>query len=73
MVADIQDPRITMVMRTGYSQAVHNQTRRDFFGNEVFEGDEILVYDDEVFLIGEISNDLWEFLKFLGASYEIAK
>lgn len=73
MALDIQDPRITRTMRTGYPHPVDSPKGKDFFGNVVYPGDEILEFEDEVFIVDEISTDLQEFLEFLGARYRTAK
>lgn len=74
MVLDIQDPRITRTIRTGYPEPVNDEPYgEDFFGNEVFPGDEILVLDDEFFLKEHLSYDAIEILRHFGATEEIAK
>lgn len=68
MAIDIQDPRITRTMRTGYPEPVNDEPYgEDFFGNEVFLGDEILVLDDEFFLKEMLSTDAIEILRHFGA------
>ena len=45
----------------------------DALGNEVFSGEEILFYQDEFFLVEELSEDAIEVLEMFGADYKIAK
>lgn len=73
MALDIQDPKITRTMKTGYPRPVDSPKGKDFFGNVVYPGDEILEFEDEVFIVDEISCDLQEFLEFLGARHRTAK
>jgi len=67
MAIDIEDPRITRINRTGYPETEKEPYGEDFFGNEVFLGDEILVLDDEFFLKEMLSTDAIEILRHFGA------
>lgn len=69
----IEDPVIEKVNRTGYPKKEQEPVGDDFFGNEVFPGDEILVLDDEMFLIEELNVQTKEILKHLGAVEKIAE
>jgi len=45
----------------------------DALGNLVLKGEEILVYQDDFFLVEELSPDAVEILERFGADYKIAK
>lgn len=63
----IEHPDITRTIRTGYPEPEQKHYGYDFFGNEVFLGDEILVLDDEFFLKEMLSTDAIEILRHFGA------
>lgn len=70
----LEHPTITRTLRTGYPYSPRRQEIGiDALGNEVFEGDEILVYEDEFYLVSELSSDAIEILEKHGADYRIAR
>lgn len=74
MAIDIQDPRITRTLQTGYPEPVNDEPFcDDFFGNEIMPGDEYLEWEDNVFRLDDISYDLKKFLLHLGAIEKIAE
>jgi len=67
-------PTITRTLRTGYPYSPRRQeVGIDPLGNKVFAGDEILVYEDEFYLVSELSSDAIEVLETHGADYRIAR
>ncbi|MFD1066651.1 hypothetical protein [Oceanobacillus locisalsi] len=71
---DIEHPEITRVRRTGYPYSERRQMFvTDGLGNDVHSGDEILEFDDEFYLVDELSVDAREILEKHGADYVIAK
>ena len=44
----------------------------DVFNNKIYEGDEILVFDDDVYLKDELSSDAIKILKRLGCEERVA-
>lgn len=68
----LEHPDITHINRTGYPRGYEELEAIgiDALGNEVYEGDEILVLDDEVFLVQELGMESIEILEILGANYE---
>jgi hypothetical protein len=74
MAIDIQDPRITRTLRTGYPEPVNDKPfGDDFFGNEIMPGDEYLEWEDDIFRKDDISFDLQQFLLHLGAKEKTAE
>ena len=69
----MQHPMITRIEKYGYPEPEPEVYGTDFFGNEVYEGDLILVIDDEFFLKDELSLDAIKILELFGATEEIAK
>lgn len=69
----IEHPDITRTIRTGYPEPEQKHYGYDFFGNEVFEGEEILVLDNEFFLKQELSQDAISILRYIGVPSKIAK
>lgn len=71
----LEHPDITRTIRTGYP--VYRPRREEYgidaLGNEVFVGEDILVLDDEFYLVEELSCDARRILEIHGASYEIAQ
>lgn len=53
----------------GYTETGYGM---DSLGNEVMEGDEILVFEDEFFLVDELTSQTIEALEVVGATHEIA-
>lgn len=71
---DIQHPVITQMERTGYPYSERREeVGVDPLGNMVYDGDEILVIDDEFYLVEELSIDAIEILERHGAVYMTAK
>lgn len=68
-------PIVDQMERTGYPaySPSREQYKVDPLGNEVYSGDDILVLNDEFFLVETMSAEAIEVLELLGASYEIAK
>lgn len=69
----LEHPAITKTMLTGYPEPEKSLYGIDGFGHLVFTDDEILVFDDEFYLVSELSNDAIEILEKHGADYRIAK
>lgn len=70
----LEHPAVSRTLRTGYPYSPLRQVvGNDPLGNEVLPGDEILVFDDEFFLVETMGSEAKEILEILGASYEIAK
>jgi len=71
---DLQHPSITRIERNGYPYSGKREdVGTDALGNEVFSGEEVLFYEDEFFLVEELSTDAIEILEMFGADYRIAK
>ncbi len=68
-------PVINQIERTGYPtySPIREVYGIDGLSNETYVGDEILVYNDEFFLVETLGSDGVEILELLGAAYEIAK
>lgn len=70
----MQHPTITRTLRTGYPYSPRREEYGvDALGNEVYVGEEILVLDDEFYLVNELITDSIEILEIHGAVYKIAK
>lgn len=70
----LEHPAVSRTLRTGYPYSPLRQVvGNDPLGNEVHPGDEILMLDDDFFLVETMGAEAIEVLEFLGASYEIAK
>lgn len=70
----LEHPTITRIRRTGYPYSARREAiGTDFFGNEVYAGEEILVFGDEFFLVEELSTDAREILEAFGGDYRIAE
>jgi len=71
----MQHPIVERIQRTGYP--IYSPRRQEYgtdaLGNEVFSGDQILVFEDEFFLVETLMNETKEALEVIGATYEIAK
>jgi len=63
------DPIIKTIERTGYPPGVREPKVlfEDSLGHEVYEGDEVIEFDEEIYLIQELSSDAIEILKKHGA------
>lgn len=66
-------PVIERIMRTGYPSPEPKPLGEDALGNEIYEGDELLVLDDYEFVKEELSYDAREILDMLGAITIIAE
>ncbi|PAE27883.1 hypothetical protein CHI07_16925 [Paenibacillus sp. 7884-2] len=70
----MQHPIIDRIESTGYPySAKRGIISKDPFGNDVLPGDEMLVLDDDFYLVEELSGDAVEILERHGATYKIAK
>jgi len=70
----MEHPVITQIRRTGYAEKEPQPLTTDFFGNQIYEGDRVIDYDGDLFLWDDVSSDLTDYLKHIGASdYEIKK
>lgn len=65
-------PAVVEIMRTGYAEKEPDVVGSDALGNEVYKGDEILVFEDEIFLTLELSSETIEVLEIVGAEYQTA-
>lgn len=67
-------PAIIEMEMTGFAPGESELEYRgdDFFGNEVYEGDEIYELDQEIFYVEELSADAKEILEFYGADKKTA-
>jgi len=68
----LEHPTITRVLQTGYPEQEKALYGFDVFGNVVYEGDEIYEFDDEFYLISELSGDSIEILVRHGAERKVA-
>ena len=68
MDRDYEHPHITEYNRKGYLGKEPEVIGYDFFGNEYYEGEELLKLDDEVFLLENLSAEAREILLYWGAS-----
>lgn len=67
-------PTIERVRATGYPYSPRRGVvGRDPFGRSICTGDEMLVLDDDFYLVEELSGDAVEILERHGATYKIAK
>lgn len=68
----MDDPVIEHMERTGFPDGVMKEhIGEDFFGNEIYPGDEVYEYDGDLFLQDTISGDLEEFLNALHADRKV--
>lgn len=67
-------PVIDRIQRAGYpfSDGRH-EWGVDALGNDVYTGDEILVYEDDFFLVDTLTLESKEILEIVGAQYDVAK
>lgn len=70
----MEHPAITHMERTGFPpySPRREEYGTDALGNEVLVGDEILVLEDEFYLVEELTSQSKEILEHLGATYKIA-
>lgn len=54
MDRDYEDPRITEYNRKGYLGKEPETIGSDFFGTEIREGDDLLIFDDERFVLDQM-------------------
>lgn len=67
-------PVVERIIATGYPYSLKREEYGiDALGNETFTGEEILIYQDEFFLVEELSPDAVEVLEMFGADYKTAK
>lgn len=68
-------PMIEQIERYGYAETVpfEQEYGKDSLGQEVYVGDEILVYGDHYFLVEPLMLETQEVLEKLGATYEKAQ
>lgn len=57
---------ITRVNLTGYSKPIDEPLYLDHFGHQVYAGDEIYEYNDDVYLVEELSQDAIDIIKHNG-------
>lgn len=70
----MQHPTIDRIERTGFPFSDRREEWGvDALSNDVYTGDEILVYEDEFWLVEKLSLDCKETLEIIGAEYQIAK
>lgn len=70
----LQDPVITQIERTGYPfSGKREEYGVDAHGNEVYQNDEILIFNDEFYLVEALNSDAIEILETHGANYKTAK
>lgn len=62
----MEHPEVTQYRRTGYPNLVAQPEHAgiDYFGEEILEGDEIVEYDGEIILEGNLQRYLCEVLGF---------
>ncbi|MEK4968573.1 hypothetical protein MKX67_08790 [Cytobacillus sp. FSL W7-1323] len=62
----MEHPEVTQLRRTGYPNLVAQPEHAgiDYFGEEILEGDEIVEYDGEIILEGNLQRYLCEVLGF---------
>ena len=68
-------PMVRQIERTGYPAGYQEREYYgiDALGNEVYKGDEILVYEDEFFLVEPLISETVEALEIVGAERKIAQ
>lgn len=62
----MQHPDITRIERYGYAKK-ESEIGRDFFGHTFYEGEELYIFEDEVFVAEELSSDAKQILEYFGA------
>ncbi|MEA1855619.1 hypothetical protein U9M49_21385 [Cytobacillus sp. OWB-43] len=62
----MEHPEVTQLRRTGYPNMIAQPEHAgiDYFGKEILEGDEIVEYDGEIILEGNLQRYLCEVLGF---------
>ncbi|WP_404293138.1 hypothetical protein LG276_00865 [Cytobacillus kochii] len=62
----MEHPEVTQLRRTGYPNLIAQPEHAgiDYFGEEILEGDEIVEYDGEIILEGNLQRYLCEVLGF---------
>ncbi|MDY0394751.1 hypothetical protein ACFSMW_06795 [Virgibacillus halophilus] len=71
---DLEHPMITRMERTGIPYSAKREAYgKDPFENEVWPGDQILMLDDDFYLVDELPAEAIEILERHGASYRIAQ
>ncbi len=69
----LEHPAISNATQTGYPSDIREVYGIDSLGNEVLIGDQILVLDDEFYLVEELISDSVEILENHGAEYKVAE
>lgn len=62
-----------MVIDSLWNDRERKEVGTDALGNEIFEGDEVFEYNEELFVVEELSYDAREILELFGAVRKIAK
>lgn len=69
----LEHPVITQINKMGYPYGYENDYKgTDSLGNEIYEGDRVLVLNDEYFVEEELFEETKEVLEMLGAEYQTA-
>ena len=70
----MEHPDITHARLTGYPRGIvePRELGLDSLGNQIYEGDRLLVFGDYQFTIDELSYDAIEILEMIGADFEEA-
>ena len=70
----LEHPDITRTLATGFPYSDRREVYAiDALRQEVHPGDEILVLEDEFFLVEPLGPEAKEVLEVIGATYQIAK
>lgn len=63
----MEHPAVYRTRLTGYPEKEPEVYGTDYRGNEVYVGDEIYIYEDEFWLVDDLSANEMELLEFFGA------
>ncbi|MCG5104405.1 hypothetical protein [Oceanobacillus alkalisoli] len=67
-------PMITQIERTGFPYSAKREDwGTDGLNNDVYSGDEIIEFDEEIYLVEELSLDAIEILERHGGIHKIVK
>ena len=70
----MEHPMITQIENTGYPYSAKREDwGTDGLNNDVYSGDEIIEFDEEIYLVEELSTDAIEIMEQHGGVYKIAK
>lgn len=70
----MEHPTIERTLQTGYPHSERRQmVWKDGQGNEVYPGDEIILFEDEFYLVDELPATAIEILERHGGRHKIAK